>query len=349
MRSCSQGKSEERAALICKLAVHTLGRWGLTPLLLLTLGLYCIFPACEIYTALHQELTKSYEVSGTALSDVQMSRILALETVRSATPLITFDAALSLGAYQQKCSVQCVTAQYAAMPFLEGNGFPDESSMPYLILNQWAAEHFLDEEGTQRNTPVHAGDNLMLQMAEECRQAVVCGIFADELETPITYMSCSLAAQVLPASSDFLVTLLHKGDLEQAARMLQKEGVRISYDAAEIARWEMSRGQFVQALLVSLVLLLCSGVLTVREVPFSKEEQYLLQLSGLTQAEVIGSYQLRIAFGVGACLLTALLSGAICSEVSLLSAALCSTAAVLQGTLVVQRNGRQTVNAKRME
>ena len=255
--SCS---SSSRIGIICKFALKTVGRYGKITLLMLFLGFFFLITTAHSYSQLSEELSQPYILSGTVTGQADLARYGEVEAVEAVTPVLSFDTELSTKDASLSASVAAVTAEYLNLDFIQGNLFSNETSMPFLVLNRYAAEHFLSEEETEANVSV--GDNLTMTISDGERSAIVCGIFEDGLEEPVVYMSYSLAARILPKSEsvDLRIRLSHAQDLDEGARELKKLDVSLSYEEDLPQSWRLNKQQIYQTALSALVLILCAAV-----------------------------------------------------------------------------------------
>ena len=127
--------------------------------------------------------------------------------------------------------------------FSLGGVFPDESNMPFLVLNRYAAEHFTTQDDTV--TSVDVNDTVVMTIQEQEVSAVICGIFEDGLEQPVVYMSYTVASRMLPKEETIalLFRLKRTDDLEEAAKELDQLQVSVTYDHALPERWKLTKQQ----------------------------------------------------------------------------------------------------------
>lgn len=223
-----------------------------------------------------------------------------LDCVKAITPLRTFDTTLTYESYTLAGTVQAVTAAYLQLPFTQGGIYPEQSNMPFLVMNEYAAENFSQDRKTK--TTLTVSTQLTLTIGDSQRKAILCGIFRDDLETPVIYMSYSLATKELPkAEHTSLLVLLEQGGMaEQAQRELGRLNVSITYDENLLLRWKLQSQQIIQSLVTSLALILCTVVLLRRENRGNQEnaarERQMLLLAGLMEKHIQEMYRVRILF-----------------------------------------------------
>lgn len=321
-RSCSSGVKSGGAGIICKIAFHTVGRYGKATLLMLCVGFLFLITTANSYGVLRQELDTPYVLPGTVTGQADLEKYLEVPAVEGGTPVLSFESKLTAKDAALSGTVTAVLADYLELSFAQGDSFLNDSNMPFLVLNQYAAQHFLDEN--KKEVTLSVNDTLTMTIGEEEQPAILCGIFEDGLEQPAIYMSYTLAARVLP-KGDNISLLLRLGkteDLESGAKALKKLGVSVSYDEALPARWRLTKQQIYQTALSSLVLLICSAVQMVgwhkREQTEAQSEWQALALSGLENQQLRWVFPLRTFFADLFCLLIAIAVAGIMGSVSLI-------------------------------
>ncbi len=272
-------------------------RCGAAALLLLILGLYLVFPGCRVWKDLREEkqTPRALEVS-TDRDMVDLNVLTNIEGVSRVTPVIRVEAELANEESKLNCQIQGVYASYLEVKFIQGGDFPDDSTMPFLVLNQAAAKAFTLEDGGHMT--VDAGMEITLTAEGSSRKAVICGIFQDGSETPTAYMSYETARKVYPQSgnTDLLLYLSHRGDSEKVIKAVGKIGFTAAAPENEAIRWELMEKQYSMLFLVSFTCILGSSMLTQehRKRENTSGEAAALLNSGMTAAEVNVIYPLRL-------------------------------------------------------
>lgn len=307
---------------ICKIALYTIRRYGKVTLVMLFLGFLFLITTSNAYTQLHKELTTPYTLSGTVTGQADLEKYQGVHCLEATTPVISFDTVLKRQEAFLSGTVTAVLAEYPNLSFTQGNIFPNESNMPFLVMNQYAVEHFLTENKSYVTLTVN--DTVTMTMGEEEHAAIICGIFEDGLEQPVIYMGYTLAARILRKgdSINLLFRLGKTADLESGAKALKKLGISISYDESLPERWQLTKQQIYQTAISSMVLLLCSAVQMagrhkLAQIEASPERQALL-LSGLNETQVYSVSLLRLFFAQLFCFLTAIALAALLGSISIL-------------------------------
>lgn len=295
--------------IICKIAWKTIGHYGKASLLMLCIGFLFVLTTADAYSQLYEELSSPYVLSGSAIGQAELEKYYEIPTIEDATPVVNVDSTLSNQETSLSASITAVTSDYLDVAFSQGGVFPDESNMPFLVLNRYAAEHFTAQDDTV--TQVDVNDTVVVTIQEQEVSAVICGIFEDALEQPVVHMSYTVASRMLPKEEtiNLLFRLKRTDDLEEAAKELEQLHVSVSYDYSLPERWKLTKQQIYQTFLSALVLLLCSAVQMAgqnkREQQEALPQLQALCLCGFNQGQVGMLFVLRtlladlVCFAVG--------------------------------------------------
>lgn len=289
---------------------------------MLCVGFLFLITTANSYGVLRQELDTPYVLPGTVTGQADLEKYLEVPSVEAVTPVLSFEAKLTAKDATLSGTVTAVLADYLDLSFNQGGSFPNDSNMPFLVLNEYASKNFLTESKSKVTLAVN--DTLTMTIGEEEQSAILCGIFEDGLEQPVIYMSYTLAARVLPKgeSINLLLRLGKTEDLESGAKALKKLGISVSYDEALPERWKLTKQQIYQTFLSALVLLICSAVQMAgqhrREQREALPERQALALSGLEERQLRWIFPLRTFFADLCCLLAAIAVAGITGSVSLI-------------------------------
>ena len=314
-------------AHICKIAFKTIPRCGIAALILLCLGFYFLFPACQTFQQIRAEKNTPYELTATTdNSNIDLNTLMQIEGVERISPVLNLNARLSLEEYKLNCEIRAVYSSFLSLKFIQGTMYPDSSNMPYLILNKAAAKAFTHEYQTITVTPE---DTVMMNANGAERKAIICGIFEDGSETPIVYMGYDVAQKEYGTSGQTkLIFLLNNmGRAESVVSALHQKNIYASFDSNLTLAWELLQKQGLQTILLSIGLLACAAVLIreKRSVERTKvwSETAMLLLCGMT-ADAVGSiYPLRIVMTGLTCTLAAMLIALIMGAFSLIAVGIC--------------------------
>ena len=321
--SLSNSTAKTVRASICKIAFKTIPRCGIAALILLCMGLYFLFPACQTFQQIQTEKDTPYELTATTDNNsIDLNTLMQIEGVERISPVVNLNATLSLNEYKLDCEIRAVYSSFLSLKFTQGTMYPDSSNMPYLILNEPAAKAFSHEYQTITVTPE---DTVMMNANGTERKAIICGIFDDGSETPTVYMSYDVAQKEYGTSgqTELLFLLNNMGSAEDVVTALQRQNIYASFDPNLTLAWELLQKQGWQTALLSIGLLACAAALIREkrsvEITKSRSETTMLLLSGMTADTVGQIYPLRIVLTGAACVLTAALISVIMGTFSLIA------------------------------
>ena len=135
-RSCSSGAKKAGAGIICKIAFHTVGRYGKATLLMLCLGFLFLITTANSYEVLRQELNMPYVLPGSVAGQADLKRYLEVPSVEGATPVLSFESKLTAKDASLSGTVTAVLADYLDLTFCHGGLFLDNTNMPFVVLNE---------------------------------------------------------------------------------------------------------------------------------------------------------------------------------------------------------------------
>lgn len=303
-----------------KAAFRTMGRYGKATLLMLCVGFLFLITTANSYGLLRQELDTPYVLPGTVTGQADLEKYMEVPSVEAATPVLSFESKLTAKDAALSGTVTAVLEDYLDLSISQGGPFPNDTNMPFVVLNEYASKNFLTESKSKVTLAVN--DTLTMTIGEEEQSAILCGIFEDGLEQPVIYMSYPLAARIIPKGDgiDLLFRLGKTEDLESGAKALRKLGVSVSYDEALPERWLLTKQQIYQTFLSAIVLLICSAVQITgqhrREQREAHSERQALALSGLEERQLRWIFPLRTFFADLCSLLVAIAVAGIMGSVS---------------------------------
>lgn len=313
---------------IWKNAFRTIPRLGIPVLLFLCIGSFFLFSAGAVFCELQGERQKSYELSILAQENTDYNAILHLPNVENLSPVLRLEGKMDYQDYSLSCPILAVSKEYPELDLVQGAMYPEESNMPFLVVNEAAAKGFRIEDDTNE-IEISANTEIYLTVSGESCKAVVCGIFRDELESPAAYISYNTANQHWPVTGEgeVLLRLTNRGSLKHVIRDLEQFGLNVSYDPDVARAWELLQEQLFRESLTGGLLWICVGVLLARQKREEKEqyerEQEALLLCGMTPQQTRKIYPLRIALANSFCVGIAAGTAAIAGSFTVFSLILC--------------------------
>lgn len=273
-----------------------------------------MFPACQMYLQIQEEKSVPYEIAASTDSPrIDLDTLMQIEGVENISPIIYVDSSLHCDDYTLDCEMKAVYSSYLDLQFTQGVMYPDNSNMPYLILNKAAARSFAMDGKTYSVAPE---DTVLLYANGSERKAVICGIFDDGSEIPAAYMSYNVAARAFSQGSgtELVFALENKGAAESIVSNLQRRGIYADFDSGISLSWELKQKQCRQTAMLSFGLFACSAVLIRQkrhvEKMERKGEMAALLLSGMTANDLRAMYLLRMILTEEICImLVAVISG----------------------------------------
>ena len=307
--SLSGKRRKSMAGHICEIALKTIPRCGTAALILLCMGFYFLFPACEVFQQIWDDRNTPYELTATTDSgSVDLNTLMQIDGVEKISPVLNFGASLVLGDYTLDSEIRAVYSSFLNLRFTEGTMYPDSSNMPYLILNKAATKSFSQEYQT---ITVSAEDTVMMNANGTKRKAIVCGVFDDGSEIPAVYMSYEVAQKEYGynGQTELIFLLENKGAAENVVSSLQRHHIHADFDSSITLAWELLQKQGWQTFFLSISLLTCATVLIRKnrasEIAQYRPEMAMLLLSGITSNTVGIIYPLRIILTETPCMIAA--------------------------------------------
>lgn len=306
--------------IVWKVAFRTVGRYGKISFLMLFIGFLFVLTTANAYSQLYKELSSPYVLSGSVSGQAELDKYYEISSLDAVTPVLSVTSTLSKQESSLSGTITAVTSEYLDIAFFQGGAFPDESNMPFLVLNRYAAEHFTTQDDTV--TAVEVNDTVVMKIQDQEVSAIICGIFEDELEQPVVYMSYTVVSRMLPKEEniDLLFRLKRTDDLEEAAKELDKLHISVTYDRSLPERWKLTKQQIYQTFLSALVLLLCSAIQMAgqnkRELQEALPQLQALCLCGMSLSQIRLLYPIRTVFAELLCILAAIALARIAVKIS---------------------------------
>lgn len=299
--------------------------------MLLCMGLYFLFPACQTFQQIQAEKNTPYELTATTdSSNIDLNTLMQIEGVERISPVVNLNATLSLNEYKLDCEIRAVYSSFLSLKFTQGTMYPDSSNMPYLILNKAAAKAFFHEYQT---ITVTLEQTVIMNANGTERKAIICGIFDDGSETPAVYMSYDAAQREygISGQTELVFLLNNMGVAEDVVSALQQKNIYANFDPNLTLAWELLQKQCWQTALLSIGLLACAAALIrekrIVERTKAQSEITMLLLCGMTVDAVGSIYPLRIILTGLACTLAAMLVSLIMGAFSFIAVGICTCAA----------------------
>lgn len=304
-----------RAGVWIRLGLKGLRRLGLPALVGLVLGLYLLSLGMAGRSAVRKE--KLQPVLLTAACDSGANSLLAevrqLQGVKKAAAGIPIRSLLVLGEYSCSLTASAVTEGWLTRVD-EGTLFPEQSSMPYLVLNRAALQSFVNGQQRKADEGSLAWRNQPITINGLPGQ--ICGVLDDGSQTPAAWLSASagesllLANRVIPSYTLLLAEAANADAAAAAEQQLYTKGCSVTGGVSAFTDgWEQglhTAGLYLLSgtLILAMALVLLAEGLR-RDLAVKKAEYRFLRYNGMSR----GGLCLMLAVRIGAYLL---LSGLIC-------------------------------------
>lgn len=262
------------------------------------MGLYFLFLASKIFQQIQVENHTPYVLSAVTDSEnLDLVTLLEIEDVEQVSPVLNLDASLLVNEYKLDCEIEAVYNSFLSLKLIKGTMYPNSSNMPYLVLNEAAAKGFLCE---QQILEVSIEDSVVIEINGIERKAMVCGIFDDNNEEPVVYMSYEVARKEYGTGSQNKLLFLLKNwrAAQRTVTLLKKQNIYSNVDSTVVLSGELLRKECIQMFSLSISVITCCMILMKEkrkiEIYISKNEVRTLLVSGMTERNIENIYLIRI-------------------------------------------------------
>ncbi len=300
-----------------RLALKTLkGGWAVLSAAGVAISVFCLCFAGAVYTTVQAEKAQPYEMMvmaqrAGALTDAAAAEITQIEDVTAATPVLQTPVRVTAGVYSADLTLTATLGTYIDEELADGVIFPEDSVMPYIVLNQAACKLFSDGATPAADEAPDIdwlGESFSVMLGEESNAvtAKVCGILrgggdADETTEPAAYISLASAKKLLQTNgqgADYAAIkarVTSIGQAQSVSRQISVMGLAVSDSAGELqAGWDMMQKEMGYLTVTGLFCLVCAAVLLsvwrkVSLLEHKKAWGMLIKL-GLTQKSIRGIF-----------------------------------------------------------
>lgn len=257
------------------------GRLAILPAAAIAISAFCLCFAGAALVTVQQEKALPYElkvVSDTAkLSDGAVAKLAGIPDVTAVTPVLEVPVSMAAGEYKAQLTLTGISATYINEAFTQGGAFPDNSVMPYIVLNEAACKLFgepdahSDTADDTQAPPLDWLSTAVFIMTSEGTKPVVSkivGIMAkdDEDETPAAYISIAAAKALLKQegqSTDGIgaaVRVKNAGYAAGASEQIAALGFGVMNANQEVqAKWDSELSNMTYLILIGVYGLLSSA------------------------------------------------------------------------------------------
>jgi ribosomal protein S11 len=315
---------------LIKLSLKNLkGRWALFPIIGIAISAFCLCFAGVILITVQEEKSIPYEIiisseGNSGLSDNMVAEIAKLDSVVSISPVYQIPVIIKTDEYLAQLTLTGINAGYLKEGYSQGNSFPENSIMPYIVLNEAAQKKFSkkslssekslsnDNSGTENTESESASKlpeigwlnaNFTMQLSEDGKAVVskVCGILATEdnkeKQEPAAYVSLSVAKSLFQKSEQgnnyaaIHVRVKNIGEADDVSKSLLMLGLTVSNSTSELqAGWDIDTKEMVYLITIGAFCLVCATVLIAasRQISSLKQEKEweALRWMGMRQKDI---------------------------------------------------------------
>ena len=259
------------------------GGWVVLPAAGYAVAVFCLCFAGAALQTVQEEKNRPYEAiisaEGTEnLSDDVAAEIAAIPDVTAATPVLQLPVRISAGVYTAELTLTGINPDYMEGTFLQGGFFPENTAMPYIVLNEAACKQFLNDEGTSDdNTPgiEWLDERFSVQTGEGIKAVTskVCGILsgdeeAEQEQEPAAYIGLASAKELLRESGQSTaytainVRVKNISYADSVSKAITALGLTVPNSTEELpAGWDMALKEMAYLIVTGIFCLLCASVL----------------------------------------------------------------------------------------
>lgn len=255
-----------------KIILKTWKRFGISAFIFSAIASYCFFTAAVSASEIYSEQQQPYEliISAENLSDDDIMNIEKIENIEMITSVYNLPATASIDGKDFETALFGVNGAYLDYEFISGSSFPEISAMPYVILNRYSVQQYIKADNSDvLSYENFIGKQILLTINDKPYAAMITGIFEDNSEEPISYISLSCANNLLiqngtvPALySSAYVKCLNAGYTQDITSEIESLGFFVENPNTELEdKWETTSSQNTYLFLISAVAIIASCVI----------------------------------------------------------------------------------------
>lgn len=304
------------------------GKWMVLPALCIAVSMFCFCFAGTVLATVEHEKSMPCELiimsEGSNITDNTIVEISEIPDVLAVTPILKVPMNIQVDAYSTKLTLIGIDNGYLDEEFSQWGIFPEDSVMPYIVLNHGACKLFekLDKNDGEINEPKidWLSEDITLHEGEGSRKVTskISGILLEneEHQEPTGYISLSSAKKLLNRSGqsteyiEAKVRIKNIGCSKSISNTLYTMGFNVSNTHADIqAKWDMQMKEMAYLAGVGILCVVCFLVLTVAWIKISmltqKKEYSALLWFGARSSEIRWIYIIQalvislIGIGIG--------------------------------------------------
>lgn len=246
----------------------------------------------------YAEKQASYELMffSDNLSDSVISEIASFDDIESVSPIINVPCALSFENTVIEIAVSGINRDYIADSFLYGSNFQEVNAMPYIAMNKSAADILMKVD--KKLTPeLIIGKQILMTLNEKTFSAKISGIFDNEEEDPVCYISLTNAKNLIlnvgdtPSYSSAYVRCTNADRAKSVSEQLNNMGLQFENANTDIESKQNENGMRITYLIIITVLALIAAIAIVHTKRVTNNMRYatqneMLRSMGLTHKDI---------------------------------------------------------------
>jgi hypothetical protein len=266
---------------LLKLAVKTVrGRWTVLPLLGMAAAAFLLCFAGAILAKVEEEKAQPYEFvvsaeGSAAVGDSAITDMREISDVTAATHVLQLSVTIRTDEYAASLTLTGLDSDYLSGAFTQGGLFPDESVMPYIVLNEAACRQFLKQDDTAGTAaPDIAWLTASFSISVEGGRGIaskICGVLSDRDDAdaaPAAYVSFSAAKTLLQqsgqssAAKTAWVRVKNIGCAQAVSRQIAALGLAVTNSAETLqAGWDAELKEMAYLLTAAAFCLACAALM----------------------------------------------------------------------------------------
>ncbi len=190
------------------------GKWAALVALGMAVSAFCLCCAGAVFVSVRREKSAPFALivsseSGTEITGATLADILEVTDVEDATPVLQIPVQITMGEYRAELTLTGIRPSYLE----DQSGLPEESIMPYIVLNEAACKMFSTKTTSRKSDSAPEIDwfntKAIISIGGESAPITskVCGILESQSDdAPAAYISLGAARSLLKASGQPLVS-----------------------------------------------------------------------------------------------------------------------------------------------
>lgn len=209
-------------------------------------GSYCWCVGGGLAASVQEQYSQTYEIvalpGSSVITGEIVTKVQETEWVAAASATKDLPAVVQTGDHSAEMILEGIDAGYLQEEVTEGSVFPDNTVMPYVVLNKagWALLQEKDENGemVQGADWSKSGISILAEPESDPVTAKLCGILDDGKKEPMAYISIS-SAKMLSGDSSYTGCVARVRETRYAKDVSEKVSV-LGLDVQNTAPAEQS-------------------------------------------------------------------------------------------------------------